>query len=273
MRIEDVDETRSRAGAAEAILATLEAYGFEWDGPVVRAKRARRALRAGARPLDSTAAWCLPARARGESWKRRHPGQSGERVYPGTCRHGLRRRARRTRLARRGRRRIVRFRRPPAGQQQQQLLDRDVGDFVLKRADGLFAYQLAVVVDDACKASPTSCAAPIFSPRRHGRSGCSGNWDSRRRRIFIIRSRSTRAGRKLSKQTGANAAARRSASGICARHGVFSIRRPPTARRHRWRRSGAGRIARGMRALCLRSRCCPPCHAAASRSLDSGRTV
>jgi glutamyl-Q tRNA(Asp) synthetase len=75
------------------------------------------------------------------------PGKSGERVYPGTCRQGVPagREGRSWRVAVTDE--IVSFRDRLQGMREQQLA-RDVGDFVLKRADGLFAYQLAVVVDD-----------------------------------------------------------------------------------------------------------------------------
>jgi glutamyl-Q tRNA(Asp) synthetase len=75
------------------------------------------------------------------------PGKSGERVYPGTCRQGVPagREGRSWRVAVTDE--IVSFHDRLQGMQEQQL-ERDDGDFVLKRADGLFAYQLAVVVDD-----------------------------------------------------------------------------------------------------------------------------
>ena len=103
VRIEDVDQTRSRPGASDAILATLEAYGFEWDGPVVRQSE-RAALYAAA--LDDLirrrmAFACACTRRELELAA---PGKSGERVYPGTCRQGLPGRSRRPLLARRGHR-------------------------------------------------------------------------------------------------------------------------------------------------------------------------
>jgi len=146
VRIEDVDETRSRPGASDAILATLEAYGFEWDGPVVRQSE-RAALYAAA--LDESirrrmafACACTRKELEGAA-----PGKIGERVYPGTCRRGVPagREGRSWRVAVTDE--IVSFHDRLQGVQEQQLA-RDVGDFVLKRADGLFAYQLAVVVDD-----------------------------------------------------------------------------------------------------------------------------
>ena len=146
LRIEDVDQTRSRPGASDAILATLEAYGFEWEGPVVRQSE-RAALYAAA--LDDLirrrmAFACACTRRELELAA---PGKSGERVYPGTCRQGVPagREGRSWRVAVTDE--IVSFHDRLQGMQEQQLA-RDVGDFVLKRADGLFAYQLAVVVDD-----------------------------------------------------------------------------------------------------------------------------
>jgi glutamyl-Q tRNA(Asp) synthetase len=149
VRIEDVDETRTRAGASDTILATLESYGFEWDGPVVRQSE-RTALYAEA--LDDLIARrvafaCACTRKELELVS---PGKSGERVYPGTCRHGIPagRAGRAWRVAVMDEK--VMFRDRLQGSQEQ-LLARDVGDFVLKRADGLFAYQLAVVVDDSAQ--------------------------------------------------------------------------------------------------------------------------
>jgi glutamyl-Q tRNA(Asp) synthetase len=146
VRIEDVDQTRSRSGAIDAILATLEAYGFEWDGPVVRQSE-RGALYASA--LDDLigrgmAFACACTRRELELAA---PGKTGERVYPGTCRHGVPagREGRAWRVAVTDE--CVRFVDRLQGAQEQRLA-RDVGDFVLKRADGLFAYQLAAVVDD-----------------------------------------------------------------------------------------------------------------------------
>ncbi len=136
--------------AESAILATLERYGFEWDGEVVRQSRAARRTqprsRGSARRDRRTSAH---ARA-GSSGPRRSP-PSGEHVYPGTCRDGIpadrAARAQRACRLRVGDARIT-FRDRLQGVQSQDLA-RDVGDFVIRRADGLYAYQLAVVVDDA----------------------------------------------------------------------------------------------------------------------------
>ena len=147
VRIEDVDEPRSRESAAGNILRTLEAYGFQWDGEVVR-QSARAALYQAA--LD-----CLVAEGRAyacacsrKELETAAIGAGGERVYPGTCRAG----ALPGREARAWRMRVsdeaVAFRDRLQGLQEQRL-ERDIGDFIVKRADGMFAYQLAVVVDDA----------------------------------------------------------------------------------------------------------------------------
>jgi glutamyl-Q tRNA(Asp) synthetase len=146
LRIEDVDQTRSRPGASDAILATLEAYGFEWDGAVVRQSERSGLYAAALEDLIRRRMVFACACTRREL-ELAAPGKSGERVYPGTCRQGVPagREGRSWRVAVSDE--IVRFQDRLQGMQEQQLA-RDVGDFVLKRADGLFAYQLAVVVDD-----------------------------------------------------------------------------------------------------------------------------
>jgi glutamyl-Q tRNA(Asp) synthetase len=147
VRIEDVDEPRSRESAAENILRTLEGYGFQWDGEVVR-QSARAALYQAALDrlvAEGRAYACACSRKELETAA---IGAGGERVYPGTCRAG----APPEREARAWRLRVtdeaVGFRDRLQGRQEQRL-ERDIGDFIVKRADGMFAYQLAVVVDDA----------------------------------------------------------------------------------------------------------------------------
>ena len=150
LRIEDVDTPRNREGASDDILRTLHTYGFEWDGAVVR-QSMRRALYQAA--LDDlirrgVAFRCACTR---KELEQAPTGIGGERVYPGTCRNGVAPgrdgRAWRLRVGSQ----CIAFVDRLQGLQEQ-CLDRDVGDFVIKRADGLFAYQLAVVVDDADQA-------------------------------------------------------------------------------------------------------------------------
>jgi glutamyl-Q tRNA(Asp) synthetase len=150
LRIEDVDEPRSRRGAEDAILRTLSRYGFVWDGPVERqsTRTARYEAALGTLIRHGQAYPCVCTRRELEAAPL---AAGGERVYPGTCRSGVaQERAHRAQRAWRVRvgdatiAYVDRLQGP-----QSQALGRDVGDFVVKRADGLFAYQLAVVVDDA----------------------------------------------------------------------------------------------------------------------------
>jgi glutamyl-Q tRNA(Asp) synthetase len=147
LRIEDIDAPRNVPGAATAILHTLEALGFEWDGPVAWQSRRIETYRAALDALRSQ------GRIYGCACTRREIADSalardGSHRYPGTCRAGLPagRAARAYRL------------RPDPGpvcfsDRLQgticQDVEAEVGDFIVQRADGLIAYQLAVVVDDA----------------------------------------------------------------------------------------------------------------------------
>jgi glutamyl-Q tRNA(Asp) synthetase len=154
VRIEDVDRPRSRPDAERAILAALERYGFEWDGPLVRqSERTPLYAAALAKLVAAGAAYeCACTRRELEATA---PGPAGERVYPGTCRNGVpaaharrSQRAWRVRAGDGSERTLIEYRDRLTGRQSQDVV-RDVGDFVVKRADGYFAYQLAVVVDDA----------------------------------------------------------------------------------------------------------------------------
>lgn len=150
VRIEDVDLPRARGDAESLILTALERYGFAWDGEIVRqSERTVLYDEALARlAADDQVYPCACARRELETAPR---GVGGDRVYPGTCRDGIPAvRAWRSQRAWRVRvgEATVEFRDRLQGTQSQ-ALTRDVGDFVVKRGDGLYAYQLAVVVDDA----------------------------------------------------------------------------------------------------------------------------
>lgn len=148
LRIEDIDTPRVVPGAAETIIRTLESLGFEWDGEIVYQSRRQSAYEEAVEVLREKGLIFDCACSRKEILASApHPGEDGP-VYPGTCRGGLPRdrspRAMRIRV--------------PEGLfcftdgifgRREECLQSSVGDFVLKRADGLFAYQLAVVVDDA----------------------------------------------------------------------------------------------------------------------------
>ena len=147
VRMEDLDRPRCEPGMAATLLRQLEAYGLRWDGTVVFQSQRDDAY---ALALDSLkkigAAYpCACTRSQLAQAPRNH---EGETIYPGTCRQGLRAGV----TARAWRVRVpdvsTCFHDRIHGDLQQNLAH-DVGDFIVKRADGLFAYQLAVVVDDA----------------------------------------------------------------------------------------------------------------------------
>lgn len=149
LRIEDIDAPRNVPGAEASILRTLEALGFAWDGVPLyqstRLDRYREVLDALCRQGDAYPCACS---RREVADSRPGPSVDGGRIYPGTCRAGLPP----GRTARAWRLRVpdaaVGFVDRVQGEVVQNL-EREVGDFVLLRADGQFAYQLAVVVDDA----------------------------------------------------------------------------------------------------------------------------
>ncbi len=147
LRIEDLDRAREQAGAADDILASLEGHGFEWDGAIVRQSRRGALYQAALDQLRSKGHVYDCACSRREIGDSR-PGPDGTPVYPGTCRDGIAAgkaaRAVRVRVGAA----VIAFEDALKGRIRQDLA-RDVGDFVLHRADGFFAYQLAVVVDDA----------------------------------------------------------------------------------------------------------------------------
>lgn len=147
LRMEDVDEPRCSRRAADDILRTLEAYGFAWDGPVW-AQSERKARYREALEQLRCAGLVYPCGCTRRELADSVHAPDGAAVYPGTCRNGLPagKQARAWRL--RVEDKEVCFDDAIQGRVCQHL-GREVGDFVLLRADGYFAYQLAVVVDDA----------------------------------------------------------------------------------------------------------------------------
>jgi len=146
LRVEDVDTPRSVAGAAEGILATLARFGFEWDGEIVWQSRRTAAYEAALDTLKA-AGHVYPCTCTRRELADQPLARDGSRRYPGTCRDGLPpgREGRAWRVRAEG---VIRFDDAVQGTQQIDLAA-DAGDYVIRRADGLFAYQLAVVVDDA----------------------------------------------------------------------------------------------------------------------------
>jgi glutamyl-Q tRNA(Asp) synthetase len=144
LRIEDLDPPRTVPGAADAIQRDLERLGFEWDGPIVRQSAREQHYREALSVLTAKAMTyeCCCSRkdtlaAAGEVTSR----------YPGTCRTGLRVADVPTALRVRTTPDVIEIADRLQGRFAQRL-ENDAGDFVVRRRDGLHAYQLAVVVDD-----------------------------------------------------------------------------------------------------------------------------
>lgn len=146
VRMEDLDRPREEPGAADTILRTLEAYGFEWDGPVLRQSARGEAYAAALARLQRGGFVFACACTRREI-SDSTLGGAIEPVYPGTCRNGIAPGRAAWAIRMRVDQAVIGFDDRVQGRVEQDLA-REVGDFVVKRADGLFAYQLAVVVDD-----------------------------------------------------------------------------------------------------------------------------
>ena len=149
VRIEDIDPPREMPGAADVILRTLEAFALEWDGPVVYQSRCGERYAAAMEYLERNGFLYGCACTRREIPDSGMLG-SGAPVYPGTCRAGLP-------PGRTARSLRVRVDDGGIGVQDRlqgythQRLGETTGDFIVRRADGLVAYQLAVVVDDGAE--------------------------------------------------------------------------------------------------------------------------
>ena len=142
LRLEDLDRPREVAGSAAGILGTLQAFGFEWDGEVVRQRdrgghygAALRTLRARDLTFE-----CSCSRLQLED----------ESCYPGTCRAGPASSGVPTATRLRVEPGFIQFSDRIQGTYRQDV-GRAVGDFILKRRDQVIAYQLAVVIDDAAQ--------------------------------------------------------------------------------------------------------------------------
>ena len=147
LRIEDVDTPRCSTQAADDILRVLEACGFEWDGQPVWQSRRTEAYAAALDRLKALG-HVFPCACTRRELADSAIAPDGAAIYPGTCRTGLPpgREARAWRLL--VGQTLITFDDAIQGRIES-VLAREAGDFVLRRADGLYAYQLAVVVDDA----------------------------------------------------------------------------------------------------------------------------
>jgi len=205
LRMEDVDTPRNVPGAAEQILAMLEAFGFEWDGPVLwQSQRLAAYAEALAQLQAAGLAYGCTCSRKEIADSATRPAIDGGLAYAGTCRNGLPA----GRVARAWRLRVddreLAFADRLQGQVVQHL-ERDVGDFVLRRADGIFAYQLAVTVDDDFQGiSDIVRGADLLAstPRQIWLQRCLGFAEPRYAHLPVV---SNAAGEKLSKQTRAPA--------------------------------------------------------------------
>ena len=155
VRIEDVDGPRTAPGAEDEILRQLHALGLVPDAPPVRqSERSALYERALQQLRDAHLAYpcgCTRREIESELAALGQPAQRGaELVYPGACRNGLNGKPARAWRLRCGDDACIRWHDRRLGEQQQDVTH-TVGDFVLQRADGPWAYQLAVVVDDAAQ--------------------------------------------------------------------------------------------------------------------------
>jgi glutamyl-Q tRNA(Asp) synthetase len=186
VRMEDVDTPRCVPGADAEILRTLERFGLTWDGEVMYQTTRIDAYREA---LDKLRAYPC-------SCSRKDAGD----VYPGTCRLGVREPGRPLAWRVRVEDIDIGFDDRAHGRFSQNLT-RDVGDFVVLRADGLFAYQLAVVVDDAAQGvTDIVRGADLLdsTPRQIWLQRLLGYPEPRYLHVPVV---TNAAGEKLSKQT------------------------------------------------------------------------
>jgi glutamyl-Q tRNA(Asp) synthetase len=146
LRMEDLDPPREMPGAADGILRDLETLGFQWDGPVVYQSTRLAAYEEALVHLQASGAVFPCACSRSEIADSAVTGLEGP-IYPGTCRGGIpagkTARALRVKVGSAH----IQFEDQLQGPISQDL-GQDIGDFIVRRADGCHAYQLAVAVDD-----------------------------------------------------------------------------------------------------------------------------
>jgi glutamyl-Q tRNA(Asp) synthetase len=143
LRIEDIDPPREQAGATDLILRALDGYGFEWDGDVIYQSHSAAAHEAALQTLlDGNLAYRCGCSRKDLADAPRGPLGT---IYPGTCRNGCAAMEAAIRL--RTDDEPIEYDDGLQGRQVQRL-ESESGDFIIKRRDGLIAYQLAVVVDD-----------------------------------------------------------------------------------------------------------------------------
>ena len=145
VRVEDLDPPREMPGASAHILETLSIHGLNWDEEVMYQSQQLQRYQSVIEQLleEKQAYYCQCTRS--VLLKRAAQGAYGI-IYPGTCRHlNLQRESLSVRIKTQPG--SISFTDRRLGHYQQSLQS-EIGDFIIKRSDGLFAYQLAVVIDD-----------------------------------------------------------------------------------------------------------------------------
>lgn len=154
LRIEDLDRARTKKAYADAIMRDLDAFGFSWDNsPIFQSERTDAYLEALKQLQEQNLTYpCFCSRADLHAANAPHFGE--EYVYQGTCRSLTSQQVRLKRTVRPPATRvkvdgIIRSFQDEFQGPQSYNLEKCSGDFIIRRSDGVFAYQLAVVVDDA----------------------------------------------------------------------------------------------------------------------------
>jgi len=147
VRVDNIDPPREVEGAASSILRTLENFGLNWDGPVVyqsqRLETYHDALQQLVQQGDTFECSC----SRKDIYATAQQGPNGM-IYPGTCRNETRHTSKPLAVRLKTRNKPVTVEDKIQGQYTLNM-KLEIGDFIIRRADGLFAYHLATVVDDA----------------------------------------------------------------------------------------------------------------------------
>lgn len=235
VRMEDLDQPRCVPGAADTILRQLEAYGLVWDDSVLVQSQRDDAYAAALDQLKS-ANHAYPCACTRSQLAAAPKNAAGEMIYPGTCRAGLppgvTPRAWRVRVGD-----VSACFHDRVHGSLCQKLDTGVGDFIVRRADGLFAYQLAVVVDDAFQGITDVVRGTDLlwnTPRQVHLQSLLGLPTPRYAHVPLV---VNAAGQKLSKQTLAPALPEAGRGGVLA-EALATLGHKPPAELH-----GAGPVA------------------------------
>ncbi len=204
LRIEDIDTPRQMPGADQAIIDILECHGFSWDGEIVYQSQRLDLYREALKRLQDLDLLygCQCSRKQIAEHPQAMMGIDGI-IYPNICTRlglSLDQHAVRIRLSKNNFNKNIMFEDLVQAKIEQNLA-LQVGDFVLRRADGIFSYQLAVVVDDAAQGVThilRGCDLLDSTPRQIFLQKCLGYPSVEYCHIPII---VNAAGEKLSKQT------------------------------------------------------------------------